>query len=46
MSDGCPAVAISKEPAPEDIMAYPPRSKHTGIMNYGPRPRRAGRGHV
>jgi hypothetical protein len=34
MSDGCPAVAISKEPAPPDIMEFPPRSKFDGIMNY------------
>jgi magnesium-transporting ATPase (P-type) len=34
MSDGCPAVAISKEPAQEGIMSKPPRPKSANIMNY------------
>jgi hypothetical protein len=34
MSDGCPAVAISKEPAQEGVMAKPPRPKTANIMNY------------
>merc|ERR1719313_2708294 len=34
MSDGCPAVAISKEPAQEGIMAKPPRPKTANIMNF------------
>jgi magnesium-transporting ATPase (P-type) len=33
MSDGCPAVAISKEPAQEGIMKKPPRPKSANIMN-------------
>lgn len=33
MSDGCPAVAISKEPGDDDIMAKPPRPKKSNIMN-------------
>merc|ERR1719321_1193105 len=34
MSDGCPAVAISKEPAPEGIMKTTPRTKKDNIMNF------------
>merc|ERR1719409_2662308 len=34
MSDGCPAVAISKEPAQEGIMLKAPRPKSANIMNY------------
>jgi phosphoserine phosphatase len=34
MSDGCPAVAISKEPAQEGVMSKPPRPKSANIMNY------------
>merc|ERR1740127_388466 len=34
MSDGCPAVAISKEPAPPGIMRSKPRKKTDNIMNY------------
>merc|ERR1719230_26215 len=33
MSDGCPAVAISKEPGDDDIMEKPPRPKKANIMN-------------
>merc|ERR1719326_718482 len=33
MSDGCPAVAISKEQADDDIMEKPPRPKKSNIMN-------------
>eukprot|EP00746_Dinoflagellata_sp_MGD_P124567 gnl/MRDRNA2_/MRDRNA2_59165_c0_seq1.p1 gnl/MRDRNA2_/MRDRNA2_59165_c0~~gnl/MRDRNA2_/MRDRNA2_59165_c0_seq1.p1 ORF type:complete len:1304 (-),score=294.04 gnl/MRDRNA2_/MRDRNA2_59165_c0_seq1:516-3950(-) len=33
MSDGCPAVAISKEPGDDDIMEKPPRPKKSNIMN-------------
>jgi len=33
MSDGCPAVAISKEQADDDIMEKPPRPKKANIMN-------------
>merc|ERR1719428_2039759 len=33
MSDGCPAVAISKEQGDEDIMEKPPRPKTANIMN-------------
>merc|ERR1719498_892421 len=33
MSDGCPAVAISKEAADDDIMEKPPRPKKSNIMN-------------
>jgi len=32
MSDGCPAVALSKEPADPDIMKVNPRSKKSDIM--------------
>jgi magnesium-transporting ATPase (P-type) len=32
MSDGCPAVALSREPAEETIMKVPPRSKKDNIM--------------
>jgi hypothetical protein len=32
MSDGCPAVALSREPAEETIMKVPPRSKKENIM--------------
>jgi len=34
MSDGCPAVAISKEPAPAGIMKTTPRKKSDNIMNF------------
>jgi len=34
MSDGCPAVAISKEPAAEGTMMKPPRPKTANIMNH------------
>merc|ERR1719450_2015679 len=36
MSDGCPAVAISKEPADPGIMSVNPRHKKSNIMSVNP----------